>query len=64
MPALQSNGLYADSINRRGVIEPAYWSYNQGTMIGAGTLLYQAPERRLPLSGTADRKGRARLLHT
>jgi hypothetical protein len=38
---LESNGLYADSINRRGVIEPAYWSYNQGTMIGAGTLLYQ-----------------------
>ena len=38
---LESNGLYADSINRRGGVEPAYWSYNQGTMIGAGTLLYQ-----------------------
>jgi len=24
------------------VVEPQLWSYNQGTMIGAGTLLYQA----------------------
>ncbi len=39
---LAPNGLYADSINKRGVVEPAYWSYNQGTMIGAGTLLFQA----------------------
>jgi len=38
---LQPNGLYADSISKRGAIEPAFWSYNQGTMIGAGTLLYQ-----------------------
>ncbi len=27
---------------RKGVVEPMLWSYNQGTMIGAGTLLYQA----------------------
>ncbi len=33
--------LYADHIGRRGVVEPALWSYNQGSMIGAGTLLYQ-----------------------
>jgi hypothetical protein len=33
--------LYADHVNRRGIVEPALWSYNQGTMIGAGTLLYQ-----------------------
>jgi hypothetical protein len=39
---LQPSQLYADHINRRGVVEPALWSYNQGTMIGAGTLLYQA----------------------
>jgi hypothetical protein len=39
---LQANGLYADHVNRHGVVEPALWSYNQGTMIGAGTLLYQA----------------------
>ncbi len=35
-------GLYADHLNRRGVVEPMLWSYNQGSMIGAGTLLYQA----------------------
>jgi hypothetical protein len=39
---LQPSGLYADHINGRGVIEPALWSYGQGTMIGAGTLLYEA----------------------
>jgi uncharacterized protein YyaL (SSP411 family) len=38
----EPNGLYADHINTHGEIEPAEWSYNQGTMIGAGTLLYQA----------------------
>lgn len=38
----QPVNLYADHIGRRGVVEPALWSYNQGSMIGAGTLLYQA----------------------
>ena len=38
----EPNGLYADHINPRGKIEPTEWSYNQGTMIGAGVLLYQA----------------------
>jgi hypothetical protein len=33
--------LYADHVNPRGLVEPTLWSYNQGTMIGAGTLLYQ-----------------------
>src|ERR1700722_17284989 len=33
--------LYADHIGNRGVVEPRLWSYNQGSMIGAGTLLYQ-----------------------
>ncbi|HEX4563920.1 MAG TPA: glycoside hydrolase family 76 protein [Solirubrobacteraceae bacterium] len=32
--------LYADHI-RHGVVDATVWSYNQGTMIGAGTLLYQ-----------------------
>jgi hypothetical protein len=32
--------LYADHI-RHGVVDQTVWSYNQGTMIGAGTLLYQ-----------------------
>jgi hypothetical protein len=39
---LQPSGLYADHIRHNGAVEPMPWSYNQGTMIGAGTLLYQA----------------------
>jgi hypothetical protein len=39
---LEPNGLYADHINARGTVNTGLWSYNQGTMIGAGTLLYQA----------------------
>ncbi len=38
----QPANLYADHIGRRGTVEPKLWSYNQGSMIGAGTLLYQA----------------------
>ncbi|HEX5308659.1 MAG TPA: glycoside hydrolase family 76 protein [Solirubrobacteraceae bacterium] len=38
---LQPNQLYADHIRQHGVIDPTLWSYNQGSMIGAGTLLYQ-----------------------
>jgi Glycosyl hydrolase family 76 len=38
----QLNGLYADHIYPNGAIDPTEWSYTQGTMIGAGTLLYQA----------------------
>jgi hypothetical protein len=39
---LTNQGLYADHINAKGVVEPTLWSYNQGSMIGAGALLYQA----------------------
>jgi Glycosyl hydrolase family 76 len=39
---LQPSGMYADHIGPKGEVEPMLWSYNQGTMIGAGTLLYQA----------------------
>jgi hypothetical protein len=39
---LQPSEMYADHVNRQGVVEPRLWSYNQGTMIGAGALLYQA----------------------
>jgi Glycosyl hydrolase family 76 len=38
---LQPSGLYADHIRPQGIIDETLWSYNQGTMIGAGTLLYQ-----------------------
>jgi hypothetical protein len=36
-----SDGMYNDHINPDGTINTALWSYNQGTMIGAGALLYQ-----------------------
>lgn len=39
---LRSNNLYADHIRPHGVVDSTFWSYNQGVMIGAGTLLYQA----------------------
>jgi Glycosyl hydrolase family 76 len=38
----QPNGLYGDHIYPNGAIDQTEWSYNQGTMIGAGVLLYQA----------------------
>jgi hypothetical protein len=39
---LNSEGLYADHIQDGGEVEPMVWSYNQGSMMGAGALLYQA----------------------
>jgi Glycosyl hydrolase family 76 len=39
---LEPSYMYGDHVNRRGIIEPHLWSYTQGVMIGAGTLLYQA----------------------
>lgn len=38
----EANGLYADHIGDHGVVNENYWSYNQGSMIGAGVMLYQA----------------------
>ena len=53
---LQPNNLYADHISRHGIVEPTFWSYNQGAMIGAGTLLYQATGN----AATSTRRGRPR----
>jgi hypothetical protein len=39
---LQPNGMYADHIRLQGAVDPTLWSYTQGSMIGAGVLLYQA----------------------
>jgi hypothetical protein len=39
---LQPTNLYVDHIRPHGVLDTTLWSYNQGVMIGAGTLLYQA----------------------
>jgi len=34
-------GLYYDHVNSSGSVNTTIWSYNQGTMIGAGVVLYQ-----------------------
>lgn len=39
---MNSNNMYYDHLDDSGNVNTALWSYNQGTMIGAGTLLYQA----------------------
>jgi hypothetical protein len=39
---MQPSQLYSDHIRQHGLIDPTLWSYNQGSMIGAGVLLYQA----------------------
>src|SRR6185312_8547157 len=72
---LQPGGLYSDHIRRGGAIDRTVWSYNQGTMMGAGALLCREPV--LPLgvlsqppvpgfgharpAGTAHRAGIRRL---
>jgi hypothetical protein len=38
---MNSNNMYYDHLDDSGNVNTALWSYNQGTMIGAGTLLYQ-----------------------
>ncbi len=40
-------GLYYDHVNPGGSVNTTIWSYNQGTMVGAGVLLYQ-------ITGTAS----------
>jgi hypothetical protein len=37
-----SSGLYNDHVNPDGSLNTAIWSYNQGVMVGAGVLLYDA----------------------
>lgn len=39
---MEPNYLYADHIDEDGTIQRTLWSYNQGSMMGAGVLLYQA----------------------
>lgn len=38
---LRSDGLYADQIAPDGTVNSDIWSYNQGTMVGAGVLLHR-----------------------
>jgi hypothetical protein len=43
---MNSEGMYYDHLDDSGSVSTALWSYNQGTMIGAGTLLYQITRNR------------------
>jgi hypothetical protein len=38
---LEPTGLYADHVELDGAVNHSLWSYTQGVMVGAGTLLYQ-----------------------
>jgi hypothetical protein len=51
---LAPNGLYWDHVDLAGNIQKTQWSYNQGVMIGAGMLLYQATGRRRYLAEACD----------
>jgi predicted alpha-1,6-mannanase (GH76 family) len=42
---LEATGLYADHLEPENELEPTEWSYNQGSMIGAGVLLYQSTQQ-------------------
>ena len=39
---LEPSNLYADHVELNGTVQRTEWSYNQGAMVGAGALLYQA----------------------
>jgi len=56
---LAPNGLYWDNINLEGEIWEAQFSYNQGTMIGAGALLYRATGDRTYLDQAQDTAAKA-----
>ncbi len=45
-----ASGLYDDHVNPGGSVNTTLWSYNQGVMVGAGALLYQATKNRSYLS--------------
>ncbi len=47
-------GLYVDRIDPDGALAPATWSYNQGTMIGAGVLLHSATGDRSYLADAIE----------
>jgi hypothetical protein len=46
---LEPTNLYADHLEPEDELEPTEWSYNQGSMIGAGVLLFQSTRQRFYL---------------
>ena len=47
-------GLYYDHVNPGGSVDTTMWSYNQGTMIGAGALLYEITGIQTYLTAAED----------
>ncbi len=45
-----SSGFVADNVNAAGMLQGGAWTYNQGTFIGAGVLLYRVTGRRTYLA--------------
>jgi hypothetical protein len=56
---LAPNGLYWDHVDLAGNIEKTQWSYNQGTMIGAGVLLHRVTGQRKYLDQARDTAAKA-----
>ncbi|MEQ4206893.1 glycoside hydrolase family 76 protein [Actinopolymorpha sp. B9G3] len=56
---LAPNGLYWDHVDLAGNIEKTQWSYNQGTMIGAGVLLHRATGEQKYLDHARDTAAKA-----
>jgi hypothetical protein len=56
---LAPNGLYWDHVDLAGAVNKTQWSYNQGVMIGAGALLYQATGQQRYLAEARDTATRA-----
>ncbi|MBI3965442.1 MAG: AGE family epimerase/isomerase [Chloroflexi bacterium] len=59
---LAPNGLYWDHVDLNGTVDRTLWSYNQGTMIGAGALFYRATREPAYL-GRAERTADLALEH-
>lgn len=55
-----NDDLFADRIDPNGTVHPERWSYNQGTMIGAGVLLHRATGEQRYLED-AERTAKASL---
>lgn len=51
---LAPNGLYGDHVDDAGALDATQWTYNQGTMIGAGVMLYQATRQPVYLQQAQD----------
>jgi predicted alpha-1,6-mannanase (GH76 family) len=53
------SGLYYDHVNPGGSVNTTIWSYNQGTMVGAGALLYQITDNPSYLAAAQRTAGAA-----